>query len=105
MNRVSEGRIRREVCEIGRRLYARGLVASFDGNVSVRLPGGLVLTTPTGMCKGFLSPRDLVVVDLDGSVRKGRRAPSSELGMHLRVYRENPEVGAVVHAHPPVATA
>jgi len=102
---MTERAVRREICGIGRRMYARGLVASFDGNVSVRLPGGRIVATPTGMCKGFLSPRDLVVVDLEGRVLKGRRAPSSELRMHLRVYFENPAVQAVVHAHPPVATS
>lgn len=102
---MRDAMIRREIVEIGRRMYARGLVASFDGNISVRTPDGRVWTTPTGVPKGFLKPRELVCVDLEGNILAGRKAPSSELKMHLRVYHENPAVFAVVHAHPPVATS
>jgi L-fuculose-phosphate aldolase len=87
-----------------RRLYERGLVAGPDGNVSVRRDDGTVLVTPTGLSKVDVTPDDLVVVSLEGRVREGRRAPSSELRMHLRIYQRRPDIHAVVHAHPPAAT-
>ena len=91
--------------EIGRRLWQRGFVAGNDGNLSVRLPEDRLLATPTGVSKGFLAPDMLVQTDLDGRVLSGERQPSSELKLHLEVYRHRPDVGAVVHAHPPFATA
>jgi L-fuculose-phosphate aldolase len=87
-----------------RRLYDRGLVAGPDGNVSVRRDDGTILVTPTGLSKVDVTPDDLVVVSLEGRVREGRRAPSSEFRMHLRIYQRRPDIHAVVHAHPPVAT-
>jgi L-fuculose-phosphate aldolase len=87
-----------------RRLYERGLVAGPDGNVSVRLRDGSILVTPSGMSKVDVVPEDLVLVGGDGSVHDGRRAPSSELRMHLRIYARRADVFAVVHAHPPTAT-
>jgi L-fuculose-phosphate aldolase len=87
-----------------RRLYERGLVAGPDGNVSVRLSDGSILVTPSGMSKVDVVPEDLVRVGGDGTVREGRRAPSSELRMHLRIYERRADVFAVVHAHPPTAT-
>jgi L-fuculose-phosphate aldolase len=96
---------RRAVVHVCRQLAERGLVAGMDGNVSVRLDARRVLCTPTGASKGSLRPTDLVVVDLAGQrVGRGRGAPSSELGLHLRAYLRRPDVAAVVHAHPPVAT-
>lgn len=99
---------RRAIVEVGRRAHARGFVAGTDGNFSIRL-GDRVLATPAGAAKGDLSPEDLVLVGLDGAVaavdaRRGRR-PSSEIRMHLEAYRLRADVGAVVHAHPPTATA
>jgi L-fuculose-phosphate aldolase len=91
--------------EIGRRLWRRGLVAGSEGNLSVRLTGDRLLTTPTGVSKGFMTAEMLVLTDLDGTVLDGDRQPSSELKMHLEIYRQRPEINAVVHAHPPVATA
>ncbi|MBO9541696.1 class II aldolase/adducin family protein [bacterium] len=91
--------------DVCRRLYERGLIVAADGNVSCRIDAERFLTTPSGMCKGFLSPEDLVVVDLAGRALQGRRKPSSEFGMHAAVYRVRPDVKAVVHAHPPTATA
>lgn len=102
---MKESEARALLCELGRRMWQKGWVASNDGNLSVRLETGAVLTTPTGVSKGFLRPDDLVVVELDGTVRSGVRPPSSELGMHLCCYRLRPEVSAVVHAHPAAATA
>jgi len=97
-------REREEMVAIGRKMADRGLVSGTDGNLSVRLPDGLILTTPTGRRKGELRPDELVVVDGDGRVI-GPGAPSSELPLHLRVYAERPDVRAVVHAHPPYTTA
>lgn len=89
---------------IGRRMADRGLVSGTDGNLSIRLADGLILTTPTGRRKGELRPDELVVVDAGGAVI-GPGRPSSELPLHLRVYAERPDVCAVVHAHPPYTTA
>lgn len=95
---------REDIVEVGRRMYQRRLIVGLDGNVSVRLSSDHVLATPAGACKGFLTPADLVVVDLDGKPVEGGRA-STELGMHLVIYRQRPDVDAVVHGHPPYATA
>ncbi len=100
-----ETALRAQVCEIGRALWQRGMVAANDGNISARLPDGTVLCTPTGVSKGFLSPDMLTVVGPDGAVVRGTRRPSTEVLMHLRIYAEDPAVGAVVHAHPVHATA
>jgi L-fuculose-phosphate aldolase len=99
-----EERLRGEIVEVGRRLYARGYVASNDGNISARLDGDRLLTTPKGVSKGFMTPDMMCVVDLEGTKLAGDRDPSSELRMHLEVYRRRPDVHAVVHAHPPTAT-
>lgn len=96
--------VREAIVLVCRRLYERGLVAGPDGNVSVRRDDGTVLVTPTGLSKVDVTPDDLVVVSLEGRVREGRRAPSSELRMHLRIYQRRSDVHAVVHAHPPAAT-
>lgn len=98
-----ETEARHAIVEVGRRLWARGLVAGAEGNVSVRLDGALI-ATPSGACKGFLEPDDLVVTDLEGRLLAGEGRPSSELRMHLRIYRSRSDVRAVVHAHPPTAT-
>jgi L-fuculose-phosphate aldolase len=94
----------RHICEIGRRMYAAGFVAANDGNISVRVSEERIIVTPTLVSKGFMKPRMLVVVDPEGQVVSGRLRPSSELKMHLAVYRAEPGVGAVVHAHPACAT-
>ena len=95
---------REEILEIGRRMYQKGFVAANDGNISCLIGPDRLLTTPTGMSKGFMTAADLVETDLSGRVITGGR-PSTELPAHLRVYQENPEAGAVVHAHSPAATA
>jgi L-fuculose-phosphate aldolase len=100
-----EDNLRREIAWVGRLLYERGLIVAGDGNISARLTPDLVLTTPSGACKGMLDPADMVVVDLDGRVRGEGRKPSTELQMHLAVYANRPDVQAVVHAHPPIAVA
>jgi len=98
------GSVKRDICEIGRRMYQGGFVAANDGNISVRIARDRIVVTPTLVSKGFMKPRILVTVDLDGKVVSGGPRPSSELKMHLAVYRARPEVRAVVHAHPPSAT-
>jgi len=104
MGQISEAQARVEIVEVGRRLYARGYVASNDGNISVRLDERRILTTPKSVSKGFMTPDMMCVVDPDGSKLAGDRDPSSELLMHLEVYRQRPDANAVVHAHPPLAT-
>src|SRR4029453_4050003 len=100
----SESQLRADVVEVGRRLYARGYTASNDGNISVRLEGGPRLMTPKSVCKGFMNEPMMCITDLDGRKLQGDRDPSSEMLMHLEVYRQRPDVNAVVHAHPPTAT-
>src|SRR5688572_22831212 len=99
-----EEQIRAEIVEAGRRLYARGFVASNDGNISARLDDTRLLTTPRSVSKGFMTPDMMVVVDFDGKKVGGEREASSELPMHLEIYRNRPDAHAVVHAHPPLAT-
>ena len=101
---TGDERLRADIVEIGRRVYARGYVASNDGNISVRLDEKRILTTPTGVSKGFMTPDMMVVTDLAGEKVAGDRNASSELLMHIAVYEQRPDVRAVVHAHPPTAT-
>src|SRR4029078_12345702 len=98
---TSEHALRREIVEVGRLLYDRGLIVAPDGNISARLTEELVIATPSGACKGMLEPDDMVLVEMDGRVRGGRR-PSTEIQMHLAVYELRSDVRAVVHAHPPI---
>ena len=100
----SEPQLRADIVEVGRRLYARGYTASNDGNISVRLDANRLLMTPSGVSKGFMTPDMLCITDVDGRKLQGDRDPSSEMQMHLEVYRRRPDVNAVVHAHPPLAT-
>jgi L-fuculose-phosphate aldolase len=100
----SEAELRADIVEVGRRLYARGYTASNDGNISVRLGPDRLLMTPTSVCKGFMAVEMMCITDLDGKKVAGERSPSSEMQMHLEVYRQRPDVNAVVHAHPPIAT-
>ena len=97
--------LREAVCAVCRRLYERGLIAGQDGNVSVRLADDLLLITPAGFSKVDVRPEDLVELALDGTVRSGAQRPSSEMAVHLRAYQRRAQVHAVVHAHPPMATA
>jgi L-fuculose-phosphate aldolase len=100
----AEEQIRADIVEVGRRLYARSYVASNDGNISVKLDDRRLITTPKSVSKGFMTPDMMVVVDFDGKKVSGEREASTELPMHLEVYRNRPDVNAVVHAHPPLAT-
>lgn len=101
----SEAQLRADIVEVGRRLYARGYTASNDGNISVRLDDSRLLMTPKSVCKGFMDPAMMCITDLEGRKLAGDRDPSSEMLMHLEVYRQRPDAKAVVHAHPPIATA
>ena len=101
---MDEQTARREIVKVCKLLYERGYVVSSDGNVSVRLDDGRILATPTMTCKGRTSEEMLALTDVDGKPLNDRRA-SSELSMHLLVYRERPEINAVCHAHPPHGSA
>jgi L-fuculose-phosphate aldolase len=100
----SEAEHRRDICTAGRWLHVRNFAPSTDGNISVRLDPARILTSPTAVSKGMMTPDDLVITDLEGKALSGRGAPSSELAMHLLIYRRRPDVQAVCHAHPPTAT-
>jgi len=104
MSTASEQTLREQIVEVGRRLYARGYTASNDGNISVRLDERRLLMTPKSVCKGFMSADMMCITDLEGTKLAGDRDPSSEMQMHLEVYRQRPDAKAVVHAHPPIAT-
>jgi L-fuculose-phosphate aldolase len=95
---------RLDIVEVGRRLWVQGFVAANDGNISVKIGPDRLITTPKNVSKGFMAPDMLVVTDLAGAKIEGTREASSELKMHLEVYRQRPDVGAVVHAHPATAT-
>jgi len=99
-----EHELRGDIVEVGRRLYAKGMIAAGDGNISARMADDRILTTPSGRNKGRLSTEDLVVTDMQGRKLYGTLEPSSELEMHLVMYHERPGRGAVVHAHPPHAS-
>ncbi|MBE7086476.1 MAG: class II aldolase/adducin family protein [Clostridiales bacterium] len=97
--------IKKEICEVGLKLWQKGFVAANDGNISVKVSDNEFYCTPTGVSKASLTPDMIIKVDKDGKKLEGKLNPSSEIKMHMRVYRERPDVTAVVHAHPPVATA
>lgn len=101
---MTEQEIKEQICEIGRWVHAKGFVAAFDGNLSVRF-GENLLITPTAISKGRMTPDDIIKTDLDGKLVEGRRNPSSEIQMHLQIYRQRADVQAVCHVHPPFATA
>lgn len=105
MSSDTEARIREQICDVGRRLYARNLVAATDGNISVRLGEGRYLCTPSGVGKGDMAPEDLLIADDKGHKIEGRGRVTSEFMTHLAAYEVRSDVGAVVHAHPPKAVA
>ena len=100
----NESQLRRDLCVAGRWMYQQGFNVACEGNLSVRLDDGRILTTPTCMNKGMLAPEDLVITDLHGQQVCGDRRVSSELAMHLLFYSMRPDVNAICHAHPPTAT-
>jgi L-fuculose-phosphate aldolase len=102
---MSEWKLRAFMCEIGRRIYAKGFVAANDGNISYRLSEDRVLCTPTRVSKGFMKPDDLCIVDMDGKQVSGNRKRSSEILLHLAILKERSEIRSCVHCHPPHATA
>ena len=102
---MSPYEIKKQICEVGHKLYAAGFVAANDGNISVKVNDNEYYCTPTGVSKGALTPDMIIKVDGQGRKLEGTLNPSSEIKMHMRVYQKRPDVGAVVHAHPPVATA
>lgn len=104
---VNENEIKQQICDIGKRIYDKGMVAANDGNISVKIGDNEFLCTPTGVSKGFMTPEFICKVDRDGNVLEANPGfkPSSEIKMHMRVYKERPDVNAVVHAHPMYATA
>ncbi len=105
MGLVPLPRLRAQLVETSRRLHQNGWVANHDGNLSVRLTGNRLLITCTAVSKRDVDDACLLVVDLAGKVLEGRKKPFSELDLHLAAYRARPEVNAVLHAHPPYATA
>ena len=96
--------VKDQICDVCHKMWQLGWVAANDGNVSVKLEDGTFLATPTGVSKSFITPDILVRINDKGELIEGERKPSSEIKMHLRCYSERPDVGAVVHAHPPTAT-
>lgn len=105
-HRAAVPRAAEQIVEVCRLMHQRGYIAAGDGNVSVRIGDRRILVTPSGARKGFLSPKDMVLCDLDGAPVRGEKGrPSSETMMHTLIYRERPEINAVVHAHPPCAIA
>ena len=103
--RSGEAAARRGIVDVCHRLYARGLIAGGEGNVSARLAAGRILVTPAGVAKCDVRPSDLVVVDDRSGRPRDAGRPSTELAMHVHIYRARADVRAVVHAHPPMATA
>ena len=97
--------LQKDLVEVGQRMYNRGYVASNDGNISARIDEERIVVTPTGVSKGFMKPDMMVIIDMDGKVLNGDRKASSEVFMHLEVYKNRPDVMSVCHAHPPYATA
>jgi len=104
---VNEFELRKQICEVGKRIYNRNMAAANDGNISVKLNDKEWLCTPTGVSKGFMTPDYICKVDSKGNVlhANGSYRPSSEIKMHMRVYEKRSDVNAVVHAHPAYATS
>jgi L-fuculose-phosphate aldolase len=98
-------KLKEEICDIGRRIYAKGFAAGNDGNITYRLSENEVLCTPTMICKGFMKPDDLCIVDMEGKQLAGRRKRTSEVLLHLAIMKARPELKSCVHCHPPHATA
>ena len=102
----AEAEAKKMILEIGKRMYIKNFVAANDGNISCKVDEETILTTPTGVSKGFMTEDELVKMRLDGTIiSQGKRAPSSEVKMHLRIYKERENILAVCHAHPPAATS
>jgi L-fuculose-phosphate aldolase len=102
---MNEHKLKEFICEIGRRVYAKGFAAANDGNITIRINDREVLCTPTMVSKGYLKPEDICKVDYEGKQLAGTKKRTSEVLLHLAVYKARPDVNAVVHCHPPHATA
>ena len=102
---ISDAEAKKGIIEVGRKMYEKNFVAANDGNISCRVGENVIWTTPTGVSKGDLTEDILVKMTLDGQILEGTRKPSSEVKMHIRAYREDPEIMGVCHAHPPVCTS
>ena len=102
---MNEQKLKEEICEIGRRIYAKNFAAANEGNISIRISDDRILVTPTLICKGFMTPEDICTVDLDGNQVAGEKKRTSEVFLHLEIYRRRADVKSVVHCHPPHATA
>ena len=104
---LNEKEIKEQICDIGKRIYNRNMVAANDGNISVKISDHEFLCTPTGVSKGFMTPDYICKVDEKGNLIEASDGfrPSSEIKMHMRVYSKRSDVGAVVHAHPNFATS
>lgn len=102
---INDRKLKEEICEIGRRVYNKGFAAANDGNISIRVGENEVLCSPTMICKGFMKPDDICAVDLDGNQIAGKKKRTSEVLLHLTIMKHRPDVKAVVHCHPPHATA
>ena len=100
-----EWELRELFCDIGRRVWQKGFVAANDGNFSARIDEKRILVTPTMVSKGFMKPEDLVVLDIEGKQLEGFRKPTSEIKLHLEILKNRNDVNAIVHTHPPYATA
>lgn len=96
---------KQDICEIGRRLYNRELVAANDGNISIKVDENKLLITPTMMSKGYMVEDDIILIDYDGNVLMGSKKPSSEYLLHTTVYKNRQDINAIVHAHPVTASA
>lgn len=105
VNYPSDFETKKSLVDIGRRMYEKGFVAANDGNISCKVDPNTIWITPSGVSKGYMTADMMIKMDLDGKIVDGKLKPSSEFKMHLRVYKENPDVRAVTHAHPPVATS
>ena len=101
---ASDRQHRLAIVQFGRLLHQNRFVAATDGNLSVRLDEERLLVTPTCICKGRMRASDMVIVNMEGKRLAGKRMVSSEIGMHLLIYRLRPDVNGIVHAHPPTAT-
>ncbi len=101
---MTELQLRATICEVGRRLWQRGLIGATEGNISCRLSPRQFLCTPSGMSKGHLKPDDIVIVDSNGAPVGNSGKPSSEIKLHMAMYRARKDCKAVIHAHPPIAT-
>lgn len=100
----SERELRQDICDIGKYVWQKGWTAANDGNITIRLENNRVLCTPTGVCKGLMQPDDLIICDMQGNKISGVKERTSEIAMHLLIYQMRPDIGSVVHAHPPVST-